>query len=152
MPPFEAVRFAPVPPRLKANWASEDKTPVAEVMTGPAVVNPERVMVPEEVRPVMFSKAPALVSLEVPAVLREPSDRSKSATWEAVEFKSVNVLVAAPVISMVLSPPAQVRVAGFMVKVSVVLSPIVVLPSTERSPVMVVVPIEVEPLRIKLLP
>lgn len=83
---------------------------------------------------------------------KEPSERLRSATWEVVELRRVSVLVAAPVKSIVLSPPAHVNVAGLTVKVSVVASPRVVFPSTERSPAIVVVPSETLPVKIMFLP
>lgn len=64
----------------------------------------------------------------------------------------VRVLVAAPVMSSVLFPPERVIVAGFIVRVSVVASPKVVFPSTDKSPLTVVVPVVVLPASIRLFP
>jgi len=88
----------------------------------------------------------------VPPTFKDPSERSKSATWEAVELRRVRIRVAAPVMSIVLSPPAQVKVAVLIVKVSVVASPMVVFPSTDRSPTTLVVPVVVVPVNTRLLP
>ena len=62
-----------------------------------------------------------------------------------------NVLVAAPVISIVLSPPWRVIVWGLIDRVSVVASPSVVFPSTDKSPDTVVVADVMLPAKIKLL-
>ncbi len=111
-----------------------------------AVIAPERESVP------MFERLPETSSLAVPPVFSDPSDRSRSATWEEVELRIVNVLVAAPVMSRVLFPPAKVRVAGLIVKVSVVASPRVVFPSTESVPATVVEAVVVLPVSTRLLP
>ena len=95
---------------------------------------------------------PAFEIRVVLAMVREPSDKSRLATCPTVEFKSVSVLVAAPVISSVLFPPAQVKVAGLIVNVSVVASPRMVFPSTVKSPAIVVVPSETLPVSIMVLP
>ena len=102
--------------------------------------------------PDMFSNAPALVSLNVAAVRSDPSERSRLAICEAVELRKVRVLVAAPVMSRVLFPPAQVRVAGLMVSVSVGESPRVVSPSTDKVPETVVLAVVVFPARTRLFP
>lgn len=80
-----------------------------------------------------------------------PSERLRSRTWETVELRSVNVLVAAPVMSSILSPPAQVSFSVLTVNVSVVLSPRIVFPSTFKSPDTVVVALVILPASIKLL-
>ena len=101
---------------------------------------------------VTFERTPRLESLCVPPVFKFPSERSRSATWEEVELRIVNVLVPAPVKSSVLFPPAQVSVAGFKVSVSVVASPNVVFPSTVKSAETVVVATVVDPATIRLFP
>lgn len=69
-----------------------------------------------------------------------------------MELRRVRVRVPAPVMSSVLFPPAQVNVWVLKVMVSVVASPRVVFPSTDKSPDTVVVPVVVLPTRTRFLP
>jgi len=56
-PPPAAVIFAPSPPLAVASCASEDNAP-DETVTTPSVVNPEKVIVPDDVIPVAPDTAP----------------------------------------------------------------------------------------------
>ena len=154
MPTLPASVIAPVVqekvfPVASVVFPFKDSAPVP-VEKVPA---PEIAKLPEDwVYPDMFSNAPALVSLDVAAVRSDPSERSRLAICEAVELRKVRVLVAAPVMSRVLFPPAQVRVAGLMVSVSVGESPRVVSPSTDKVPETVVLAVVVFPARTRLFP
>ena len=74
--------------------------------------------------PVMFSRAPALVKREVPFVNNDPSDKLRLATCADVELSKLKVLVAAPVISRVVSPPVNGTLVSEIVKSLKVLAPL----------------------------
>lgn len=57
-------------------------------------VDPDALKLPDVcVYPVMFVRAPALVSLPVPLVNKSPSDRLRFATFEPFELRRVRVEV-----------------------------------------------------------
>lgn len=120
--PVKAVKPFPVPPLAApkipvisleppAKFTAEvESTPLPFVCTTPAVFKPLKVMAPLAVISLMFCNAPPFVSLIVPLVSNAPSDKSKFATWLAVEFRILTVRVPAPVKSNAVLPPENVRV------------------------------------------
>lgn len=101
-----------MPPRAIDSWASELKTPAAEVITGPAVVKSENVIAPEEVIPVMLVRAPALVNRSVPAVCKPPSTKFKDK--EPVPELLISKTSAVVVFLIIATGLAPVRVKGIV--------------------------------------
>jgi len=83
---------------------------------------------------------PALLILVVPPNFNEPSDRSRSATCDAVELRRVRVLVAAPVTSSVVSPPVRGTLVSAMVRSLNVFAPVKVCVPSRNAKVPVFEP------------
>ena len=95
--PFPRVSPAAMVTVPEAEFKVSAEAPPEESSTAPAPV-----MLPRLVKFLLVS-----ITVE-PPTWSDPSDKLRLATWEAVEFKRARVLVAAPVMSSVVSPPDNV--------------------------------------------
>ena len=78
-----------------------------------------RVTKPDASKVPILVKFPELSTLVVPHVCSEPSDKLRFATCETVELRRIRVLVAAPVMSKVVSPPDMLTVVSAMTRLPV---------------------------------